>query len=194
MNKTRENLSGWGIIALIITLIVIVANHCPAQTVEYRRGKDGDLRWNNHKFFEAQPKIKFLNWKTYPDSWDGKQFLNWGVFALSGTMDGMLQAYHANQYCFEQNWGVQKVSFFGSRQDLLNYNNSDPAQGHKTEILGNVGRDFWHTWNWGFSASFGLGSLAQGARHQPWKYKIANYAIGLAVHSLFANLAYHSLR
>ena len=53
----------------IVALFVMGLAHCAtAQTVEHRRDKSGDLRWNNHKFFEAQPKIKFTNWKTYPDS------------------------------------------------------------------------------------------------------------------------------
>ena len=180
----------------IVALFVMGLAHCAtAQTVTRKRGTDGDLKWNNHKFFEAQPKLKFTNWKTYPDSWDGKQFVIWSMFALSGTADGMLQAYHANPLCFQQSWrGVKEISFFGKRQDLLGYNNNDPAQGRKTEILGNVGRDFWHTWSWGFQVSLGVGSFAHGARHQPIKYRVANFALGMAVHSLFANFAYHSLR
>lgn len=191
----KRDISPVGIIALIIAILVISCNHFKAQTVTHKRDKSGDIRWNNYLVFKNQEKEKFLNWQSFPDSWDGKQFAIWSIFGLAGTMDGMIQAFHRNPLCFEKNWrGVKKISFFGSRQDLLNYNNNDPAQGHKTEILGNFGRDFWHTWNFGFQMSFGGGSAAQSARHQPWKYKIANYAIAMVIHSAFAKFAYHSLQ
>lgn len=190
----KRDISGFAIVALIIVLLAIVVNHCPAQTVTHKRGTDGDFRWNNHAFFEKQPKIKFKNWSTYPDSWDGKQFVTWGMFALSGVMWGAREAYHTDPYVFEKTYDVQSESFWGSDAWKRNYVGNNPDLPHKKEWFGNVGRDVWHTFGFASNAVLLSGSFAIGARRQPWKYKGANFVIALATRSLFASLTYNAFR
>ena len=179
----------------IVALFVMGLAHCAtAQTVEHRRDKSGDLRWNNHKFFEAQPKIKFTNWKTYPDSWDGKQFVTWGAFAVSGMMWGAREAYHADPYVFERTYDVHPESFWGSDAWKRNYKDNNPDLPHKKEYFGNVGRDVWHTFGFASNAVLLSGSFAIGARKQPVKYRVANFVAGIGIRSLFASLTYNALR
>lgn len=177
----------------ILAILIVFAELATAQTVELRK-TNPKIPWNNHSYFEARTKTKFLNWHDYSDSWDKKQWVTWAAFAGSGAMWGMREAYHAEPTVFETRWGVSDHSFFGSEAWVRNYRNNDPTQGHKHEWLGNVGRDVHHTFGFGSKALLLGGTFAIGARRQPIKYRVANMAIGWALHSLTATIAYQALR
>ena len=190
----KYDISGFGIVALIIVLLAIVVNHCDAQTVEHREYKPQKLKWNNHAFFAGRPKAKFLNWQDLPDTWDGEQWATWGAFALSGAMWGMREAYHADPYVFEKRWRVGETSFFGSDAWLRNYKNNDDSQPHKSEMLGNFGRDIHHTFGIGSKVLLVGGTFTIGARAQPIKYRVANLALAWLLNSGAASIAYQLSR
>ena len=164
-------------------------------TVTMHPAKQGRIiKWNNTSFFKDKPKERFFNWRSYPETWDGKQFSLWGLSALSGAFWGARESYHANPYIFEEIYGVGSESFWGSDAWKRNYIDNDPDQPHKHEYFGNVGRDIWHTFGFGSNVLLFSGTLAIGARKQPIKYRVFNGLVGIGVRSLFASLTYHSLR
>ena len=109
-----------------------------------------------------------------------KKILIWTSFSVAGSMYGAREAYYANPLCFEQRWGVDKYSFFGSRQWERNYvgNRYHPKAIHKDELFGNFGRDFWHTSGY---VSGGLvigGTFIIGDSKQKLKHKVFDMLIG----------------
>lgn len=66
---------------------------------------------------------------------------------LSGICSGTTNAYHADPTIFERRFHVSPYSFFGSESWQRNYTNNRylPYKQHKHELLGNFGRDVWHT-------------------------------------------------
>lgn len=180
----------------IVALLVMGLAHCAtAQTVEHRKAQRGSIvKWNQAAYFDTAPKLKPFDWSGYGETWDGKQFTIWAMYAGAGVAFGMREAYHADPYVFERKWGVGSESFFGSDAWKRNYVDNNPDLPHKHEYFGNVGRDVWHTFGFASNAVLLSGSFAIGARKQPWKYKGANFVIALATRSLFASLTYNAFR
>lgn len=109
-----------------------------------------------------------------------KKILIWTSFSIAGSIYGAREAYHANPLCFEQKWGVDEYSFFGSKQWERNYvgNRYYPNAIHKDELFGNFGRDFWHTSGY---VSGGLvigGTFIIGDSKQKFKHKVFDILIG----------------
>lgn len=180
--------------ACLIAAMLICAVQCAiSQQVEWKP-KPYKLGWNNYGYFKQAPKEKFLNWQDYPLTWDGKQFATWGAFALSGIAAGVREAYHADPYIFERRWGAGETSFWGSDAWKRNYVGNDPENPHKHELLGNVGRDVWHTAHFVDTWCLVGGTFTIGLRKQPIKYRVANMALGMAARWLFQNITYETLR
>lgn len=192
---------------LIAAIIITLAQCTFGQIERYPVGLDevpetgpanhdeGKFRWNNHDYFKVHAeKRKALDWSDYNDSWDGKQFSIWGIFALSGIAHGMREAYHADPYIFEDSWNANPDGFWGSDAWKRNYHNNDPKQGHKAEYFANFGRDVWHTADEVDVFGLSLSSIGTGMRKQPWKYRLANFAIGMGIRTLFARVTYETLR
>lgn len=175
---------------LVVALVVIFAECATAQ----KKNFGPVIKWNNADFFKDKPRPKAFDWKTYPETWDGKQFAVWGLFAASGMLWGAREAYHADPYIFERVYGVESESFWGSDAWKRNYTDNDPDKPHKKEYLGNVGRDIHHTFGFSSNALLFSGAFIIGARKQPVKYRALNLLLGLGVRSLFASLTYNSLR
>lgn len=180
---------------IVAAVIVLLAEYATAQTVEVRKSQRGPIvKWNNSAFFKDQPRLKAFDWKTYPETWDGKLFATWGLFAASGMLWGAREAYHADPYIFDRVYGVRTESFWGSDAWKRNYVDNDPEKPHKHEYFGNVGRDIWHTFGFSSNALLFSGAFAIGARKQPAKYRALNLILGIGARSLFASLTYNSLR
>jgi len=151
-------------------------------------------KWNNKSHWEEYKlgtvDKTFVPWTEYTQTWDGKQFLLFFISGISGIAHGMREAYHANPYVFEELWGVDQYSFFGSDAWIRNYR---PDGSHKSEWLGNIGRDFWHTADevslLGITTPIVIGLT----RHQPTKFKIANSIVCLGTRTLFAFITYKAL-
>ena len=180
----------------IIAFALVLIGQCAfAQTVTIRRQDRGKImRWNNAAYFKDTPKRGPFNWRDYPETWDGKQFVTWTLFAASGVMWGAREAYHADPYLFERVYGAGNESFWGSDAWKRNYLDNNPDNPHKSEWAGNVGRDMWHTFGFSSNAVLFSGTFAIGVRRQPVKYRALNLLLGIGTRSLFASLTYNSLR
>lgn len=191
---------------LVLALVICAAQCAFSQITRYPAGlsevpetkanyDEGKWRWNNHQYFKSNPaKRKALNWEDYNETFDGKQCAIWGIFALSGVAHGMREAYHADPYVFETTWNADKDGFWGSDAWKRNYHGNDPTQGHKHEYLANFGRDIWHTADEFDVFGLSLASIGTGFRKQPFKYRAANWLIGMGVRTLFARITYDTLR
>jgi hypothetical protein len=158
-----------------------------------------NMRWNGAGYFKTKayldaPDSLHLDWSNYIRTWDGKQFVVWGLFAATGVVHGMQQAYHADPYVFERKWGASEYGWWGSESWVRNYHGNDPDKPHKTELFGNFGRDVWHTTDRVHTVSLSLAISGTATRKHPIKYRIANAIIGMAVRSLFSNITYETLR
>lgn len=162
--------------------------------VSYIKHGNRRLPWNSATYFKDRPKPKALDWSTYANTWDGVQITTWGAFALGGIMRGCREAYHAQPDVFERRFGAGKTSWWGSEQWKRNYRDNDPEQPHKSEILGNFGRDMWHTFGGSDKMILISGSFIIGARKQPVKYRVANAVLAWAVHAAFSSVTYQTLR
>lgn len=181
----------------IIALALFVAVKCAAQ-IETVRGPithpPHGIKWNQSAYFATAPKLKALDWSTYGKTVDGKQITTWALFAGAGVAFGMREAYHAQPTVFETRWGVGRKSFWGSEAWQRNYiGNTYPGR-HKSELFGNVGRDFWHTAGATSKAFMFTATFSTAVRKHPMKYKIANALIGYGLQSLFSSLTYNALR
>lgn len=109
-----------------------------------------------------------------------KKILVWTSFSVAGSIYGAREAYHANPFCFEQKWGVDEYSFFGSRQWERNYvgNKYYLNATHKTERFGNFGRDFWHTSGYVSGGLVLTGTFIIGDSKQKVKHKVFDMLIG----------------
>lgn len=154
----------------------------------------GQTAWNSARFFETQPKERFLNWSSLPKAWDGKQITLWAAYAISGIAHGSREAYHAQPTVFETKFGAGQTSFWGSKAWVRNYVGNDPEKPHRSEYLGNFGRCFWHTANVFDFAPAITATMVIGARKTPLKYRVANVLIGVGVRTLFSMVTYEALR
>ena len=175
-------------------LLILLPLWIHAQTHEMRHG-DRRFPFDNSEAFAAKPCKGLLDWSNYAESLDGKQFTLWSMFAASGVLHGMREAYHADPFCFERHYGVSPTSWAGSDAWKRNYYANNPDNGHKPEWLGNVGNDFWHTagfLNKGFLVG---GTFGIGARKKvPIKYRLFNFGLALGLQSLMASLTYKHYR
>jgi len=125
---------------------------------------------------------------------DAAQAGIWSLYALSGVMNGCREAYHAQPTVFETRFRATSLSWWGSEQWRRNYRNNDPSQPHKTELMGNVGRDMWHTFGAGYRVTMQLGAFLNGARNLPMKHRIINAVIGYGIQMAASNITYNLLR
>jgi hypothetical protein len=181
----------------IIALLLFVAVKCCAQ-IETVRGPITNpphgIKWNQSAYFATATKPKPLDWSTYGKTIDGKQISIWLWYAAAGTGFGAREAYHADQTIFEKKWGVSPTSFWGSQAWKRNYIGSNPDNPHKSEIFGNVGRDFWHTFGLASKGAMFTATFAITQRKHPVKYRVANAFLGYALQSIFSSLTYNALR
>lgn len=135
-----------------------------------------------------------------------KTFFGWGDVAawafsgLGGAAMGLREAQHADPDVFERPCsetsfficGKSPISFWGSQQWRRKYNNNDPAQGKKSELFGNFGRDSWHTLDKLQRAGLVVGvTLPLIRQNRPMKKRILNSAISLAFYSLMYSFSYN---
>lgn len=127
------------------------------------------------------------NYKVTP-----KKILIWSGFAVAGSIYGAREAYHSNPYCFEQKWGVDEYSFFGSRQWERNYvgNRYHSKAIHKDELFGNFGRDYWHTSGYVSGALVLTGTFIIGGTKQKLKHKLLDLLIGSGCFIVSSNLTF----
>lgn len=125
-----------------------------------------------------------------------KKILVWTSFSVAGSIYGAREAYHANPYCFEQKWGVDEYSFFGSKQWERNYvgNRYYPNAIHKDEMFGNFGRDFWHTSGYVSGALVIGGTFIIGDSKQKFKHKGLDMLIGSLCWIVSSNLTFKHLQ
>lgn len=175
----------------IIFFTLVFPIFLSGQTSELKKG-NSSIPFDNYKFFQANKPKSWKDFSSYPETWDGKQFMAWGLLFVSGISSGIREAYHADPYIFEKRWGVGENSFWGSDAWERNYN----ADGsHKSELFGNVGRDVWHTFGFVQKTTLISGSFTIGARkNQPIKYRLINLLIGFGIQSASASITYQVLR
>lgn len=165
---------------------------------ETKPAKADKWRWNNARYFKGtdylSKKNKALDWSGWMETWDGKQITLFCTYALSGVWHGMGEAYHADPFVFEKRWSVGSKSFWGSDAWERNYVGNNPDNAHRSELLGNVGRDIWHTANFSDYTPAFVATFSISIRKHPIKYRVANALFGCAIRSLFANVTYATLR
>lgn len=126
--------------------------------------------------------------------------LVWTGFAVGGALWAGREAYHADPFVFEKKFGVGPYSFFGSRQWERNYegnrylNSDGQPNPHKTEIIGNFGRDYWHTAQVAAGAFVLSGTFIIGASDQKIGHKALDMFGGLVAFLVTSNLTYTWLR
>lgn len=193
----------WAFVAFLLLAVGYATCHAQTPQAEKQAKKPEawddvylKYRWSNERFFkypEHQPK-KFLDWGSYDITWDVKQVTIWAGLFVSGMAHGAREAYHADPRIFEKNFGAQPLSWWGSEAWKLNYVDNDPQKPHKHELLGNVGRDFWHTANMVDFIPLTLCITLQSTRKQPVKYRVLNGLIGIGARTLGSMLTYNTLR
>lgn len=127
----------------------------------------GSMFFANDVFSQETVKLTFGQ-SLKPTKYD---YVSFGLAALDGVARGMENAFHKNHRIFEQRFGADEFGFFGSQGWQRNYANnryfaSDGTfNKHKSEVLGNFGRDLKHTADdvskW--SGRFAGGTFALGA-------------------------------
>ena len=136
--------------------------------------------------------LKWYSFRTYKFKGGGKRIV-WASYIVAGVLHGGREAYHAEPTVFEKRFGVSETSFFGSKQWVRQYQDSNPELPHKNNLF-NGFRDYWHFS--GATTKYLLigGAFTIGHSKQPLKYKILDTLLGFAGFSLTANLTYNILR
>lgn len=130
----------------------------------------------------------------------GKKVLQWTAFGIGGIVYGAREAYHADAYIFEKKWGVDPYSFWGSCQWERNYhggrylNENGLPNEHKSEMFGNIGRDFWHTSGYVSGALVLTGTFTIGTGKQKFKHKLFDMLVGSVVFWTASSLTNSYLR
>lgn len=120
--------------------------------------------------------------------------------AISGSVWGAREAYHADPTVFERHWGVGEYSFFGSKSWERKYetgrylNAEGQPNAMRSQMFGNVGRDFWHTAPVVTYALGGGSVFATGCSKQRWQHKLLDIAIQGALYTGASTLTYKQLR
>ena len=137
-------------------------------------------------------KMKWYDFKTYKFKWQGKRAV-WIRYVAAAILHGGREAYQADRTIFEKRFGVSETSFFGSKQWVRQYQDSNPELPHKNNLF-NGFRDYWHFS--GATTKYLLigGAFTIGHSKQPLKYKILDTLIGFAGFSATASLTYNLLR
>lgn len=113
---------------------------------------------------------------------------------ISGVLHGAREAYHADPYVFERGFGAAPESFWGHDAWKRNYYGNDPNRPHKHEFFANVGRDVWHTANFGDKLFLISGTFWLGARDKPRRAKIIGLLAGVLIRSAAATATYQMVR
>lgn len=126
--------------------------------------------------------------------------LQFAGMGLLGAIHGGREALNADPRVFEKKFGASPTSFFGSRQWERKYVGNTPytpdgrLRPLKSQLLGNFGRDYYHTSNivcYGGTAVFYFG---RGASKQKLHHKLLDALIGSACYSGGSLLTYTLLR
>jgi len=121
-------------------------------------------------------------------------------FVVAGSLHGGREAFHADPYVFEK-LGAKTFGFFGSNQWQRNYvgqryiNAYGAVNPHKSEILGNFGRDFWHTAHYGGGILFFSGTFVIASdKKRSIRRRVLAGACGLLVFHTSSYITYKILR
>lgn len=199
MSESKKYSTAVTALCVIAMLTIFGVTACNGQTAKQTPDPYGHFRWNGSGYFKTNdylqaPDKRLFDWSSYTQTWDGKQLTIWGLFALSGVAHGIREAYHAQPNVFEKRNGVAPTSFWGSEAWKRNYQDNNPELPHKKELMGNIGRDVWHTADEFSTWPLVFGVIGTGARNHPLKYRLANGLIGMGARTLFAMLTYNTLR
>lgn len=125
------------------------------------------------------------------------KLIGWSTYAVSGMVWGAREKYHSDPRIFEKKWGVNEYSFWGSKAWERNYIGdrylnpiTDLPNKHKSELLGNFGRDFWHTSGYISGAFVLTGTFMIGNSKQKFKHKLFDLLIGSGIFLISSNLTY----
>lgn len=157
-------------------------------------------------------------------SFTGWDYTTFGLSAIAGVLKGGLEAQYADVAVFEKKFSLDPYSFGGSREWERNYignryhNEDGSVNPHKSEILGNFGRDFRHTATDLYVVSYGLSTaitctregmrinmnfyktgdkylgIKLGKRSRKWLPLVSKLAINNIIRSGTENLTYKWLR
>ncbi|MBJ7435268.1 MAG: hypothetical protein JHC54_05750 [Acinetobacter sp.] len=124
----------------------------------------------------------------------------WTMMGAGGVAWGAREAMYADAKVFERHFGAKPYGFWGSEQWQTKYAGGryQAADGTrnrmKTQVIGNFGRDYWHTskyvvFAWGVTGTFVIGNSKQ-----PMKHKLLDLLIGSAIFSGTSTFSYQMLR
>lgn len=167
---------------LTIYFIFLIAVSCMAQpsvdtVVGYQSVEIG---------LNKKQRQKIEKWFT---GWD---LVGYGCAAFGGYVMGLREAFHADPNMFERRWGVSDTHFFGSEGWRRKYHNNDPAQGKKSEWLGNANRDFWHLADKVQRGGLVLGvTLPLVQTKMPIRQRLANAGVSMLIYSFAYTRGYN---
>lgn len=133
-----------------------------------------------------------------------KKAVLWTLAALSGIAQGMDEAQRTRPTVYEELWGVDKYSFFGSHAWERNYIGNrywneqfNRPNKHKTELFANTGpgRDLHHNarvFNVGVVALVGMGHGTDHVKGK-WAHTLLDFGISALIHSVASTITYNSL-
>lgn len=188
----------WGL--LTYTALVILVVLLSAHLSDYKAQKQSDLYQYpthnlkvslNQRKAAKKPFLQVTGWDVAA----------WGGSAVAGSLWGMREALHAQPTVFEERFGADKYSFWGSAAWERNYegnryrNEDGTVNQHKPE-LGNTLRDIWH-FGGTVSPSLYAGAtftIALQKKNGNWKAKLGKAVIGSLIRSASANVTYKYLR
>ena len=119
--------------------------------------------------------------------------------AVGGILQGGREAFHADPKVFDR-LGAKEYGFFGSQQWQRKYegnrylNETGSVNRMKSQILGNFGRDYWHTSKYAVPVLYCSGVFLIADDKTKFKKKVLNLLVCGAVSSVCANLTYKGLR
>lgn len=110
----------------------------------------------------------------------------WGITAVGGALDGMLEGYSFDRTNFERKYGADKYGYWGSQSWRNVYNNGNPADGFKSPAHRWLGAwDFYHhADDWrklgyiGGSIVLGVGGAKSNTK---WWHYAADFAVTFAL-------------
>lgn len=127
--------------------------------------------------------------QTWFSTWD---VVGWGMAAGGGYVMGLREAFHADPTLFERRWGKSPTSFWGSEGWRRKYHDYDVEQGMKSQLFGNVGRDFWHTADKVQRTGLVLGiTLPMVQAKRPLRQRLFNAGISMMAYSFCYTRGYN---
>ena len=118
----------------------------------------------------------------------------WGVLAVAGVADGMVEGYEFDQRkSFERKYNVKKTGYFGSQSWKSAYKGGNVDNGFKSDFVRVMGaQDFYHHADDLRKIGYVSGGVIIGTQHRnntkKW-HTVADFAIGFAVSSLTKSAA-----